>query len=301
MKKAALSSVLSLSLTIFLGACSVSQKTLDDAQKRVDELKAKGVPDSALSTALVYLYQAKDSKERGNNGLARLSADSMRILIAQAEAAYQDNVLKKKPEMDDLILQLTKAKAQLSGLQVKKVDSALKVIDSFNQKGWIYQVEANAKAAVKELLPVLKFNEERARELRPRLPGEWVCTDITKNSENKEIHAVEKKIFNFAPDGKCKLVETKLGQTSPVVKTNYEFNSYGTYDLLGDTIFMFIKRFVCVRTIFDTINPKIYREKKKKVWERKIWPTYDSAITDGSQDRWIPFTELKNDFEYKKR
>jgi hypothetical protein len=301
MKKAALLFVLSLGLTIFLAACSVSQKTLDDAQKRVDALKAKGVPDSSLSTALVYLYQAKDSKGRGNNGLARLSADSMLILIAQAEAAYQDNVLKKKPEMDELILQLTKAKAQLSGLQVKKVDSAMKVIDSFNQKGWIYQVEANAKAAVNELLPVLKFNEERARELRPRLPGEWVCTDITKNSENKEIHAVEKKIFNFAPDGKCKLVETKLGQTSPVVKMNYEFDSYGTYDLLGDTIFMFINRFVCVREIFDTINPKIYREKKKKVWERRIWPTYDSVITDGSQDRWIPFSELKTDFEYKKR
>jgi hypothetical protein len=300
MKKAALSIGLALSLIIFFGGCSVSQKTLQDAQKRIDALKAKGVPDSSLSTALVYFFQAKDSKERGNNGLSRLSADSMDILIAQAEATYQDMVTKKKPEMDDLILQLTRAKAQLSGLQVKKLDSALKVIDSFNQKSWIYQVEANAKAAVNELLPVLKFNEERAKELRPRIPGEWVCTQTTKSTEDKDVHAVEKKIFTFFGDGKCKLVETKSGQVSPVLKVDYEFDSYGKYDLLGDTVFMFINKFARVRQSMDTINPEIYKAKKKKVWGKRKEAAYDSTITDGSQDRWIPFTEMKQDFDKKR-
>jgi hypothetical protein len=302
MKKAALSIGLSLSLIIFLGACSVSQKTLDDAQKRIDALKAKGVPDSSLSTALVYFFQAKDSKSRGNNGLSRLSSDSMRILIAQAEATYQEMVTKKKPEMDDLILQLTRAKSQLSGLQAKKVDSALKVIDSFNQKNWIYQVEANAKAAVNELLPTLKFNEDRAKELRSRVPGDWVCTQVTKNSENKDIHAVEKKIFSFANDGKCKLVETKQGQVSPVQKMDYEFDSYGTWDLLGDTIFMFVNRFVSAKQSFDSLDATIYKDSKgkKKVWRNRKEKPYDSLITDGSQDRWIPFSEMKSDFEKKR-
>jgi hypothetical protein len=296
MKNAALSMALSLCLVIVIGSCSVSQKTLNDAQKRIDALKLKGVPDSSLSTAIVYLAQAKDANQRGNKGLAHLSADSMRILIAQAEGAYSDNLIKKKPEVDELVLQLTKAKSQLSGLQVKKLDSALKVIDSFNQKNWIYQVENNAKMAVNELLPVLKFNEDRARELRPRLPGDWVCINKTKSEEIKEVNAVEKKIFSYMSDGKCKLVETKNGQSGQALKEDWEFNSFGTWDILGDTIFMFINRFVSVRQNFTTMSMK----DGKKVWTLKKEPTYDSAITDGSQDRWIPFTDLQRDFEKKK-
>jgi hypothetical protein len=293
MKKAALSIILSISLTIFINACSVSQKTLDDAQKRIDALKAKGVPDSSLSTAIIYVFQAKDSKQRGNNGLARLSADSMRILIAQAEAAYSDNVIKKKPEMDDLILQLTKAKAQLSGLQAKKVDSALKVIDSFNRKNWIYQVEATAKSAVNELLPVLKFNEARAQELRSRVPGEWVCANITKSEEIRGVNAVEKKIFTYNTDGTCKLVESKSGQSGQALQEDWEFQSVGNWDLLGDTIFMFINRFKSVRQNFTTMSIQNH----KKIWTLKKEPAYDSVITDGSQDRWIPFTDLQMDFK----
>lgn len=296
MRNASLSIVLSLSLIIVIGACGVSQRTLDNAQKRIDALKLKGVPDSSLSTAIVYLFQAKDSDQRGNKGLARRSADSMRILIAQAEAAYQDNLIKKKPEIDDLILQLTRAKTQLTGLQLKKLDSAMRVIDSFNQKSWIYQTEYNAKLTFNKLLPVLKFNEERAGELRSRLPGEWVCTNVSKNTENKEVHTVEKKIFTFTDDGKCKLVENKIGQSSPVLKEDWEFVSSGTYDFLGDTIFMFIDHFARARQNIDTVDAAIFKERKKKVWGRKSEPAYDSAITDGSQDRWIPFIDLQRDF-----
>ena len=292
MKNAVFLVFLSLCIMVFIGACSVSQKTLDDAQKRIDALKEKGVPDSSLSTALVYLYQAKDANQRGNKGLAHLSADSMQILIAQAEAAYNDNLTKKKPEIDELLLTLNQAKAKLTGLQAKKLDSALKVIDGFNQKNWVYQVEANATTAVKNLLPQLQFNESRAKELRERLPGSWTCINKTKNDEDKAINAVEKKVFSFMKDGKCKLVETKKGQSSPVLKEDWEFNSYGTYDLLGDTIFMFINRFACVKQNFENMSLK----DGKKKWDLKKEPTYDSTITDGSQDRWIPFSDLQRDF-----
>jgi hypothetical protein len=296
MKKNALCVILSLSVMIFINACSVSQKTLDDAQKRIDALKQKGVPDSALSTPLVYLYQAKDANQRGNKGLARMSADSMRILIAQAEASYNENLVKMKPEVDSMLNILVQAKSKLTGLQVKKVDSALKFIDGFSQKNWIYQVETNAKLAVDSMLPQLKFNETRAQELKSRLPGVWICTNKTKSDENKEINAVEKKIFTYSPDGKCKLVETKKGQSGQALKEDYEFDSYGTYDLLGDTIYMFITRFVSVRQNFTTMS----MADGKKIWTLKKEPTYDSTITDGSQDRWIPFSDLQRDFERSK-
>jgi hypothetical protein len=297
MKKAFFIMVSALSVIALVGGCSVSQRSLDDAQRRIDALKAKGVPDSSLSTALVYLYQAKDANQRGNKGLAHLSADSMRILIAQAEALYSENLIKLRPTVDSLIFVINKAKSELTGLQVKKLDSAMKVIESFSQKNWIYQVEAISKAVVADMLPQLKFNEARARELRGRIPGEWVCTNKTKNDENKAINSVEKKVFTFNKDGTANLVETKKGQSSQVLKEDYEFDSHGTYDFLGDTVMIFIKRFAAVKQNFENQVDK----NGKKVWELKKEPTYDSIITDGSQDRWIPFTEMQTDFVQEKK
>jgi hypothetical protein len=297
MKKAFFIMVFALSVIALISGCSVSQRVLDDAQRRIDALKAKGVPDSSLSTAMVYLYQARDCNQRGNKGLARLSADSMRILIAQSEALYSENLIKLRPTVDSLIFIINKAKSELTGLQAKKLDSAMKVIETFSQKNWIYQVEANAKAVVADMLPQLKFNETRAKELRDRILGEWVCTNTTKNSENKAINAIEKKVFAFNKDGSAKLIETIKGQASPVLKEDVEFDSYGAYDLLGDTIMIFIKRFAAVKQNFeDQVN-----KNGKKVWQPKKEPTYDSTITDGSQDRWIPFTEMQADFNQTKK
>ena len=132
MKKAFFNVVFALSVIALISGCSVSQRALDDAQRRIDALKAKGVPDSSLSTALVYLYQARDCNQRGNKSLARLSADSMRILIAQAEALYSENLIKLRPTVDSLIFIINKAKSELSGLQAKKLDSAMKVIETFS-------------------------------------------------------------------------------------------------------------------------------------------------------------------------
>ena len=158
-------------------------------------------------------------------------------------------------------------------------------------------MESNLKSVVANMLPQLKFNEARVKELRGRIVGEWVCTNKTKNDENKAINAVEKKVFMFNKDGSAKLVETKKGQSSPVLKEDYEFNSYGTYDLLGDTVMIFIKRFAAVKQNFENMVDK----NGKKAWETKKEATYDSTITDGSQDRWIPFTEMQADFVQTKK
>jgi hypothetical protein len=42
--------------------CGVSDRFLDDAQKRIDFLTARGVPDSLLGEAKVYLYQLREFK-----------------------------------------------------------------------------------------------------------------------------------------------------------------------------------------------------------------------------------------------
>ncbi len=297
MKRWRVVSIISLTAITALMSCGVSQGNLDQAQKRIDELKTKGVPDSALSRAKVFLYQAKDAKQRGNSGIARFAADSLRIHMAQAEAIYNDNLNRLLPVIDSMRSVVKVNKASFSGLIVKKIDSLMVPIDSLVNIKWYLQAHNLLKEVVARI-PQFKFDDDRARELRPRIPGEWICINETKSKEDKNVNAIEKKIFTFRNDGTTLLVENKKGQSGPFLKEDWEFKSWGKYDLIGDTIILFIDRFASVRQNFE----RLYVEddgkgKKKKVWKKEPQPTYDSLITDGSQNRYITFMDLQEDFK----
>ncbi len=287
-------SILFLCAAVFLSiiGCGVSKRALEDAEKRINALSEKGVPDSSLSRAKVFLYQAKDAKQRGNVGLAKMSADSMRILIAQAEAMYEDNMNRLKPWIQQQKQHISQATAHLTGLQKKHADSLMGVIDSFIAMNWLLQAEAHINEFI-DYIPKLKSDEERVEELRPRVPGTWTCTQRTKHTQDKNVNAVEYKIFTFNRDGSVKLVEKKRGQSTPYFKEDWEFQSYGNYDIKGDTIVLFIDRFKAVRQDFWDLKTD---DRGRKKWIKTSHETYDSAITDGSQDRFITFTDLKNDF-----
>jgi hypothetical protein len=276
--------------------CSVSEKTLDQCEARVNELRQMGVPDSALSGAKVLVFQAKDALKRGEAGYATNSYDSLKQQLSMAEALYKESIDKLLPEIEAAKARIVSAKGALSGLQAKKIDSLMVPIDSFLNIKWIF----NAHILIKDVesrLPQLQADQEKADKLRKVIAGDWVCENITKDKENKAIHAVEKKIFSLAPDGKAKLTENKKGQSGLYLKEDYEFISWGTYDLLGDTLCLFINRFASIRQNFE----RIYVENGKKIWKKEPQPTYDSAITDGSQDRFITYADLTEDFKQIKR
>jgi hypothetical protein len=187
-------------------------------------------------------------------------------------------------------------KANLSGLQAKKIDSLMVPVDSLLNLKWILSAHTLIKD-IEVRLPSLEADQVKSDNLKNTIPGDWICENITKSTEFKEIHAVEKKIFSLSRDGKAKLVENKKGQSGQYLKEDYEFISWGTYDLLGDTLCLFIDRFAAVRQNFE----KLYVENGKKVWKKEPQPTYDSSITDGSQNRFITFSDLKEDFKQVKR
>jgi hypothetical protein len=264
---------------------------LRNAEKRIETLKSKGVPDSALSRAKVFLYQTREAKKRGDIQTARLSADSMQVLIARAEDLYTQHISKLRPVVDSLLGVINTVRKDMSGLQARKIDSSKAIIDSFIQIDWLLQAEQQAQELI-GYIPKLEFQEERAQELKDRVPGTWVCTDVKKSEANPAIHFVEKKVFNFGGDKDVKLVETGKGRKALNLKLDYEFVSYGTYGLAGDTIFLFIDRFVANRQ-----NVQEYLEEDgKRKWKATKHPTYDSTITDRSQDRFITFSDLKMDF-----
>lgn len=286
--------ILSFCFIVFLviAGCSVSKKALNDAEKRIEALKSKGVPDSSLSRAKVFLYQATDAKMRGNRGLSRLSADSMRILIAQAESQYKDDMNRLKPWIASKKNFIANETKNLTGLHKKHLDSLMGVIDSYITINWLLQAEAHIKGLI-NYLPKLKSDEERAAELRTRIPGTWICSQVTKHSEDKSVRAVEKKIFSFSGNGTTKLIENKKGKSTPYFKEDWEFVSHGRWDVKGDTIVLFIDRFKAVKQDFSDKK----EVKGRQRWVKTSHERYDSSITDGSQDRFIIFEDLKKDFD----
>jgi hypothetical protein len=199
-----------------------------------------------------------------------------------------------KPWIDDQKQRISQETSALTGLHKKHVDSVVAVIDSFISIKWLLQAESVINKFV-GYIPKLKSDEQRAEELRPRIVGRWTCIQETKHAEDKTVHAIEKKVFEFSPDGNVTLTEKKEGKSTPYFKEDWMFVSHGNYGIKGDTVVLFIKQFKSAKQNFWDLK----ETDGKKEWVKATQPTYDSTITDGSQDRYITFQDLQADFVRK--
>ena len=283
---------------ILLVACGggVNDQSVSEAQAQIDAFKSKGMPDAQLSMAKVHLYQVVDFLSKKNATMAKRHMDSVNVHLASAEKFYQEQVANLGPTIDAGREAALKAKEGLTGFQARKIDSVLTVVDSLKKKDWLLQANVSIQTLT-ALLPTLKQDEEAASRTRRAVPGEWVFEEREKSVEHKEVNAVTRKVFRFMSDGKVELVESKKGQSGPFLREDWEFRSWGTYDLKGDTVMLMINRFAAVRQMFH----RIHMVDGNRVWKDEPGPTYDSLITDGSQDRHITFQDLKDDFRQIRR
>lgn len=286
--------ILAAATAIVVG-CGVSQETLDDAERRMNELVEKGVPDSALSQVKVYLFEAQDAKERGDGGRARKAADSLLLALEDAEKLYEEHISQLQPVIDSLVAEADKIRDDISGLQLHKLDSIKGAIDSLAKANRPVEAEKLARTLVPYTDTLLQ-DEKKAQTLRKTVPGVWVCINRKKSDVHTVVDAVEKKEFTFKHDGKAVFVESEHGRSEPGLKKDYKFISYGRYGIAGDTIKVFVDRFVAAQQTFHVLHEK----DGKQHWEKEVGPTYDSTITDGSQDRFILMSDLKEDFVKKR-
>jgi hypothetical protein len=290
MKKRSLLKLLGLTVIASIVACSVSDKTLTSGQNRIDALKAQGMPDSLLSPAKLLIRQATDEKSR-NPSIANKAADSLKKVLTQLELSFKSTIPQLEAEIESMQGQVAQVRSQVSGMQVERIDSLTRAVDSLVDKKWYPDASAKLKTIV-NALPQIKLDEQKMTEIKGKVSGSWTCTNVTKHSEDKTVHAVEKKIFILNKDGSCRFIEKKEGKSGPYLKEDYEFVSYGTYGFKGDTVYLSIKRFAAVRQNFE----RLFIEGKSRTWKRDPQPTYDSTITDKSQDRFITYPDLLSDF-----
>jgi polyhydroxyalkanoate synthesis regulator phasin len=289
-----------LALTVVVGTAfvlvgcggGVSQKVIDDAQARLDQLKSKGVPPEKMTEARVFLDEAKRALEKNNKAPAKKAADSMKVYLEKVENYYKQEVATLGGKIDAARSTGLKAKEELTSFQARKIDSVVAVIDSFKRMDWLLQASARADSLLK-MIPFLKEDEAKAARLKKLVPGEWVYTEKAKSVEDPKVNAITTKIFSFGSDGKIHLTEKKFGQSSPTFKEDWLFESWGTYGYKGDTVMLEIKRFAAKKQMFT----RMHIIDGKPVWKDEPGPTYDSAITDGSQDRYVTYQDLKDDFK----
>jgi len=219
--------------------------------------------------------------------------DSLLVFLAQAEDQYEEQATPRKQRIDSMKTLIAQAREELSGKNLVKLDSVTAKSDSFLSLGWYIQAEEYAREAA-EKIESLKIDEERGNLLRPKIGGTWVCTQVTKHQYDKSVNAVEKKVFQFNSDGSAKFIESKNGKSGKYFKEDWKFVSWGDFGLMGDTIYMAVDRFKAEKQNF-TVGK--VQEGGKVVWEKQNQPTYDSTITDGSQDRYILYSDLVQDFK----
>lgn len=275
-----------ITLTIGCG----KKRSLEDADTRIKALIAKGIADSLVDDAKVYLFQAKQAKTMGQNSKLRKYTDSLFLFLEHAEASLSSDAERFRPVIDSLRITIDERKKLLTGMQLADAEELDAVLDSFANKGWLMQAKDKA-IHLDSVMDHLIKDEEHMNKIRPKIIGRWVSSMEPKQG----FKAVETRKFSFKKDGKYEAMEQMKGQTSEFTKEDWKFLSWGNYDLKGDTIFMYVKREKCPKQTYH--NYKNIGGKMK--WEKFEAPTYDSTITDDSKDRYFTFEYVKEFFDKK--
>lgn len=278
-----------ISAVLAVGCGGASEKKLAEIESRIKALQEKGVPDSVLANVKVYHYNVISAKKVSNAGNAKKYTDSMLVAIVKAEQWYETSMQEFKPYIDNLRKKIVDKKSALTGLQLKTADSVLSIADSFINLNWLIQARWKMDK-LDSLMPLLEENEAKAQKIRKQLVGKWGDSHWIK-PEDANYKALDKRVYKFTKDGKFEGSEEMNGQTTDYMKEEWQFLSWGTYDLKGDTIHLFISREKCPKQVFTQLN---VRENK---WVRNVKSTYDSTITNGSKDRFIVFDYLKENFK----
>ena len=273
-------------LALLTTGCS-KKISVEEGEARVAALESKGVPDSVISAAKVYLYQFKSAKATGNAGLLRRYRDSLQLALGQVEGGMEADIQKLKPLVDSLVASINERRPGLTGLHKAAGDSVYAILDALVGKNWLPQAKDKA-VELDALVDTLNAQEKLAKQLRPRFVGNWTSSS---SPADKRFKAVERRTIVFGRDGSMRTMEQMKGQTSEYLKEDWKFESLGKWDIKGDVAYQYVEREKCSRQVYTNYNVK------ERKWERKEMPTYDSTITDGSKDRWVTYDYLKENFK----
>ena len=190
-KKAGWELIISLAV-ISVTICCGKKRSLTDADTRIKACVAKGVADSLVDDAKVYLFQAKQAKAMGQNSKLKKYTDSLFIFLEHAEASLSSDAEKFRPLVDSLQKAIDKRKSMLTGLQLADAEELDAELDSFTNKGWLLQARDKA-IHLDSVMEHLIKDEEHMKEIKPKIIGRWISQRVPE----KKYKAMETRKFVF--------------------------------------------------------------------------------------------------------
>lgn len=277
--------VAAVAVSLLVG-CGVSQKQLDEAEQRIEQMSAKGVPDSLLTDAKVLLVNARAAVRTANSALAKQNADSMFAILDSVDAWYQATAQELAPKVDELQQKLAEHKKDLSGPQLGKADSLLGFVDSLKARNWMLQAHEKL-TEYQDVFAQLVKDEARMKEVLEKLPGKWAEQQV---SADKSLGLVHTKLFEFSKDGTVEFIEKQQGKQDPTLKVDWKYVSYGKWRVYGDTVYVDVNR-------EERVHQIGWLKDESGKWKKESKPPYDSTITGDHKDFTVTFSYIEEEMK----
>lgn len=298
-----------LSVFLLLTGCQSFQEKIDSTQARLKVLQDKGLPDSVITPIRISIVAAQGEMKRNRGSEANKNLKLAIDAAKRAEDFLENSLTVKKPEIVARFNSIkSKVEKDLKTLHKHDADSLLATIDSLIKIDFVFKAERFLEKFEKDY-PKMARAQFVADSLKPKVRGTWTFTETTKNTEDKNVNAIEKKIFTFSADGKSKFVEEKHGQSSSNLKEDWKFETWGTWDMKGDTVWVIANRFIQYKQTFWQFNELTKKwghvNKENKFIDNKPNIIDADTLVKGKNDadivkqnRYITYRDLVD--EYKK-
>jgi hypothetical protein len=283
---------LGLLLALNLQCGGMNKKKLTEVENRIKALTTKGVPDSIIVDTKLYIANYTTAKKLYKSNDAAKYADSIMLGIEKAEKWYNDFIAANKASVLNSVTAFNTEKTKLSGMQLKVADSIGAIIDSLVKGDLIVDAQLKVKDAL-AMLPAIMKDQQNASKIKPLIIGSWKDLHKVVDQENSQ-NFTETTVYTFKSDGAFEGSEARKGQSTPFMKEDWEFLSWGTFDLKGDTICLFVTREKCVRQVYTHLDQKTNK------WIEKPNQPYDSTITNHGKDKYVSYEYFKENFKKTK-
>lgn len=243
-----------LSVVLLFTGCKSYEQKVEGVQSRLKALEDKGLPDSVITPVRIAIVASQGEKKRNRGGEANKKLKEATSAVKKAEDFFENSLSVKKPEVAARFNSVReKVSKELKGLHKYDADSLLSEVDSLLKKDFVFKAERALEKFEKDY-PKMARAQVLADSLRPKVRGRWVFTEVTKHQEDKNVNAVEKKVFTFEGNGKSMFVEEKHGQSAPNLKEDWKFETWGNWDMKGDTVWVIATKFTQHKQTFWQFN-----------------------------------------------
>jgi hypothetical protein len=247
-------SICFLSVVFLFTGCKSYDQKVEAVQSRLKVLEDKGLPDSVITPVRISIVASQGEKKRNRGGEANKKLNEATLAVKKAEDFFENSLSVKKPEITAKFNSVKeKVNKELKGLHKYDADSLLGEVDSFLKKDFVFKAERALDKFEKDY-PKMARAQVVADSLRPKVRGRWIFSETTKNLEDKNVNAVEKKVFTFEGNGKSMFIEEKHGQSAPNLKEDWKFETWGNWDMKGDTVWVIATKFTQNKQTFWQYN-----------------------------------------------